>query len=292
MKKRWLVAMTVALGIVAQGAMAQRNEEFPRDIHGLWWQPTDPGWATAVFDQQAAMSSALLVYDQNGKPTWFLARRLDCSNSVSAYLQVDCSGALFRVIAPWFGDSTFQPELARFEPVGEWSGTFLSPLFGGTGPDVRRILFASYMIEGRTVIQAGDMPLVVQIIDPDANFLYLDTAQSGLWGTPGETGWYVGLFQQGNRLVATLLVHGRDRRPHWFVVNARGPEFGGNPERVYVGEVFETRGHPFGARDALGYQARLVGHATVKFGATAAEGATLRYSVDGVEVSKNIIRLP
>ena len=44
MKKCWLVTFVVAFGCFAQGALAQeRNQEFPRDIHGLYWQPADPG---------------------------------------------------------------------------------------------------------------------------------------------------------------------------------------------------------------------------------------------------------
>jgi hypothetical protein len=43
MKNRWLVTFAVALGVFAQDALAQRNPVFPRDLHGLWWPPGDPG---------------------------------------------------------------------------------------------------------------------------------------------------------------------------------------------------------------------------------------------------------
>jgi hypothetical protein len=292
MKNRWIIALALSLGVLAQGASAQSNQLFPRDIHGLWWQPTDPGWATVVFDQDTRMSKALLLYDRDGIPTWFFTRQLDCHTTTSAFVQVDCNGAMYHVMGPWFGEATFRPERVRFNEVGEWAGTFQTPLFGGNGPDARRRLYASYTIEGTTHFQPGDMPLVAEVVDPEARFLYLNTSQSGLWGNPGELGWYVGLAQQGNRLVATLLIHDRDGVPRWYVVYAQGPDFGGNPDRRFDGGVFETRGHPFGSRSSERFQVRRVGDATVRFGATVEEGASLRYSIDGVQVSKHINRLP
>jgi len=292
MKNRWYVPLVLALGVLSQGALAERNQVFPRDIHGLWWQPTDPGWATVLFDQETTMSQALLLYDRDGIPTWFFTRKLDCYTDTSAFVQIDCTGAMYHVTGPWFGEATFRPDRVRFNPVGEWAGTFQTPLFGGNGPDARRRLYAAYTIEGTTFLQAGDMPLVAEVVDPESSLLYLNTSQSGLWGTPGELGWYIGLAQQGNRLVATLLVHDRDGRPRWYVMYAKGPEFGGNPDRLFEGGVFETRGHPFGSRSAERFQVRRVGNVTVSFGATTADGGSLRYSVDGVEVSKSIVRLP
>jgi len=292
MKNRWLVPLVLAFGVLAQGAMAQRNQVFPRDIHGLWWQPTDPGWATVLFDQDTKMSKALLLYDRDGVPIWFFTRKLDCSTNHSAYLQIDCSGTMELIAGPWFGEPTFRLDRVAFNPIGDWNGTFQTPLFGGNGPDVRRTLYASYTIEGTTFLQAGDMPLVAEVVDPEDRFLYLNTSQSGLWGNPNELGWYIGFAQQGTRLVATLLVHDRDGRPRWYVMYAKGPAYGGNPESLFEGGVFETRGHPYFSRSADRFQVRRVGDVRVKFGATSADGASLYYSIDGVEVSKNIIRLP
>jgi hypothetical protein len=293
-KKCWVAAFAVALGMLAQGAAAQvRNQEFPRDVHGLWWQPSDPGWGVTMFDHEAAMSSALLVYDYEGKPTWFFTPRLGCYRETSRDILVGCSGAMYRVTGPWFGESTFRPDQVRAEVAGEWSGTFATPLFAGVGPNPHRTLFILYSIDGRTFLPAGDMPMFVQTIDPEAPWFYLNTPQSGLWGVPAESGWGIGLFQQGKRLVATLFVHDRDGEPRWYVVNARVPDsdFSAAP-LFFEGEVYETRGHYWAFRTVEQYQARQVGRASVRFGAAVADGAQLRYSIDGVEVSKTIYRMP
>lgn len=292
MKMRWFVSCVIAFGVFAQGALAQRNPEFPRDFHGLWWQPTDPGWASAVFDHQTAMSSALLIYDYDGSPTWLFTPRLDCYREAPPWLTYDCRGAMYRVTGPWFGESNFRPELVRAEVVGEWSGVFATPLVGGVGPDGRRTLDLLYVINGTTVRPAGNQPMEVQTIDGDAPWLYLHTSQSGLWGNPNESGWGVGLFQQGNKLVATLFIHGRDGQPRWYVVNAKAPDYNLTPDRLFEGEVFETRGHPWGRVSVEPFQARQVGRASLRFGATAQDGALLRYSIDGVQVSKTIFRVP
>jgi len=297
MKKCWLVTFVVAFGFFAQGALAQeRNQEFPRDVHGLWWQPADPGWATTVFDHETAMSSALLLYDHEGRPIWFFSPRLDCARETPRDILVGCFGAMYRVTGPWFGEPTFRPDLVRAEAVGEWSGGWAAPLFGGVGPDSRRTLYILYTINGTTIRMGGGTPMLVQVIDRDAPLLYLDTSHSGLWGNPNERGWGVGLFQQGNKLTATLFIHGRDGQPRWYVVNATAPEFfdvtvGPPFNRLFEGEVFETRGHPWGVVTTEQYSARRVGSASLRYGATAADGASLRYSIDGVEVSKTIFRL-
>lgn len=291
MKMRWLVTFVLAFGAFAQGALAQRNQEFPRDFHGLWWQPTDPGWATAVFDHQVAMSSALMVYDHDGSPTWFFAPRLDCYRDSPPWITYGCNGAMYRVTGPWFGAPSFRPELVRAEVVGEWSGVFATPLVGGVGPDSRRTLEILYSINGTTIVPAGNQPMVVQTVDNAALDLYLYTSRSGMWSNPAESGWGIGLFQQGNKLFATLFIHGQDGQPRWYVVNAKAPDFELTPDRFFEGEVYETRGHPWGRVSTVGFQARQVGRASVRFGDTVQDAALLRYSIDGAEVAKTIFRL-
>ena len=288
MNKRWIFTLLAMFGACVQGAWAQ-NPELPRDLHGLWWQPTDPGWATAVFDHPSAMSSALLTYDWDGKPTWLVAPRLACHRDTPPWLNVECDGAMYKVTAPWFGES-FRTQEVRVREVGEWRGNFRVPLFGGTGPDLRRILYLSYTIEGVTTIGQGDRPMRIQAIDPSGDFNWLDGRYSGLWGHPDESGWGVGIFVQNNDLYATLFVHGPDREPRWYVVSAKASDYDDRPDRIFEGNVFETRGYaqtrfPLGATQLL-----WVGRASLHFGAGADDPASLSYSIDGVQVSKTIVR--
>src|SRR5688500_1677883 len=151
MKRKLFFVLIVALGVSAPGVWAQdkeENPEFPRDLHGLWWQPGDPGWATAVFHHTDAMSSALLLYDGEGKPTWVVAPRLDCSRDMTPWVNVRCNGPTYRVSGTWFGAPSFRQSDVTIREVGDWRGHFLYPLFGGTGPDPRRVLFLGYTFDG------------------------------------------------------------------------------------------------------------------------------------------------
>ena len=293
MKKQWLVTLAFAFGVWVQESAAQepRLPQFPRDIHGLWWQPIDPGWATAVFDHQTAMSSVLMIYDFDGTPTWLVAPRLDCFREGSAGLNANCLGPMYRVTAPWFGE-TFRNDQVTVNQVGEWEGWWGTPLYGGVGPNEGRVLYLTYSYLGRSVVPFGDQPMKAQVIDPDQPFLFYNTSQSGLWADPDESGWGVGLFQQGQRLSATLFVHGRDRQPRWYVVNMKAPDLIFDADRLYTGDVYETRGSPFAERFSAEFRVRRVGGATLRFGTGPDGPARLNYSIDGVSVSKTILRVP
>lgn len=297
MKKHWFAALALTLGVFAQGAAAQepRFPQFPRDVHGLWWLPGDPGWATAVFDHSTAMSAVLMTYDMNGTPTWYYASTLDCYREGSAGLNANCLGPMYKFTAPWFGESTFRTDQVRIEQVGYWDGWWGTPLFASVGPNAKRDLFLSSSILNREVRAVADQPMKIMTIDPDQPLLFYNTAQSGLWVDPDESGWGVGLFQQGMRLTATLFIHGRDRQPRWYVVHLTTNEFilpyEVDPGRLFEGQVYETRGHPYGEWTQETYKARQVGTASVKFGTTPEGPATLQYSIDGVRVTKSIMRI-
>lgn len=289
MTKRWLLTLAVALCAHVPAVHAQENE-FPRDLHGLWWDPGDPGWATAVFDHTTAMSSALLIYDERGRPTWVVSPRLDCQRMQPPFLNVMCDGPLYRVRAPWFGADTYRTSQVQVREVGTWEGSFMTPLFGGVGPDLRRYLEFNYTLDDTRVIGSGMKPLKIQAVDPDDPFLWRDGRYSGLWGHPDEPGWGVGIFVQNAVLNAVLLVHGTDNEPRWYVVLANASAYEDRPDRIFEGDVFETRGFLPGSGYAGATAIRRVGAASVHFAAVPGEPATISYSIDGVHVSKTIAR--
>jgi hypothetical protein len=297
MKTHWLAALVLASGVFAGNALAQfqepREPQFPRDLHGLWWQPIDPGWATVVFDHYSAMSAATLVYEFDGSPTWYFASRLECVREGAAGLNANCFGPIAKVTGPWFGDATYRSDLVRSEVVGQWEGWWGTPLFASVGPNNGRPLFQTYTINNWQVRAVADQPLRILVIDPEFPLLYYNTGQSGLWGTRGENGWGIGLFQQGQKLTATLMVHDRDRQPRWYVMHMKAPDLVYDFDRPYEGEVYATRGHFFGFNTLDPYSARQVGRASVRFLSEDSQGpAELRYSIDGVQVTKTIYRVP
>ena len=120
----------------------------------------------------------------------------------------------------------------------------------------------------------------------------------GLWWNPLESGWGVGVFDQGvdgsTPISSVLFVYGADRQPTWFATVLReslpmlvAPDAG---FRQFDGPLFETRGTPWFARSFALTQARQAGSAQLVF-PNGAASASLTYSVDGVSVTKTLRRL-
>jgi hypothetical protein len=66
------------------------------DYAGLWWKPNEPGWGLAVTQQSDVMFLVMYVYDDAGRPVWYVAP--DCGVSDNG-----CMGTLYRTTGPAFG---------------------------------------------------------------------------------------------------------------------------------------------------------------------------------------------
>jgi hypothetical protein len=117
------------------------------------------------------------------------------------------------------------------------------------------------------------------------------TDASDLWWNSSESGWGVNVIQQDRVLFMTLFAYGSDNKHVWYV----GPdvEYSGtnlNAGAVFSGKWYETTGPYFGAGtfDPNGVTVREVG--TVTFTMNTVGTATLQYTVDGVSVTKQVIR--
>lgn len=112
---------------------------------------------------------------------------------------------------------------------------------------------------------------------------------TALWWNPAESGWGVSITEQGKVIVLAFLVYGADRSPHWFEAAAYpgSPPETGYP--VWTGDVYESTG-PFygGPFNPATVTTRKVG--TVTFSPASPGTATLKYSIDGVVVTKPIER--
>ncbi|HET9651608.1 MAG TPA: hypothetical protein VFP36_05430, partial [Usitatibacter sp.] len=96
-----------------------------------------------------------------------------------------------------------------------------------------------------------------------------------MWLSPGESGWGINFFHQGDTLFAALFVYGPDRQPKWYVAsNLVGS---GDRAATYTGALFEATGPYFGAAfDASTVVRRQVGTMSVQLGQNQ---ATLDYTV-------------
>jgi hypothetical protein len=87
----------------------------------LWWNPSESGWGAAITHQYGVMFLAWFVYDESGKPVWYVAT--NCSVNAAGD---GCAGTLFRTTGPPFGP-TFDPARVQAVPVGTASLSFSDP---------------------------------------------------------------------------------------------------------------------------------------------------------------------
>lgn len=104
------------------------------------------------------------------------------------------------------------------------------------------------------------------------------------WAGSSENGWGVNFIQQGGTIFATLFVYGTDNSPRWFV--GIMPQTGGGQ---FSGQMYSTVGPYFGGPyNVSQYSPTAVGNMSVSFGSP--YSGTLTYTVNGVQVTKSIVR--
>ena len=89
------------------------------DYTDLWWNPNESGWGLAIAQQYNVMFLAWYVYDNLGRPMWYVAS--DCAVSGSG-----CTGALYRTTGPALGPS-FDPSRVSVFAVGSVTLSFTDP---------------------------------------------------------------------------------------------------------------------------------------------------------------------
>lgn len=112
---------------------------------------------------------------------------------------------------------------------------------------------------------------------------------SDLWGKADEPGWGLNLAQQDTALFGTFFVYGTGGDAVWYSSTFVYQYTGANGVNVYQGDLYLTKGTPQGTPyDPSLLKYRQVGLATLEFDGDA--NALLRYTVDGVVVTKLIVR--
>src|SRR5207344_3421407 len=111
---------------------------------------------------------------------------------------------------------------------------------------------------------------------------------SDLWYIPTESGWGANMIQQGGIIFLTMFVYNTNSLPVWYVASSL--EFQGGGSQRFTGPLYQTSGPFFGNGifDQSSVTVTQVGTAT--FTATSANTGTLTYSVNGVNVTKNVTR--
>jgi hypothetical protein len=109
--------------------------------------------------------------------------------------------------------------------------------------------------------------------------------QSDLYYIPAESGWGIQLVQRGSVIFGTMFVYGPSNTPTWYVATM---QFAGN--FTWTGDLYATTGPYFGTVpfNPANVVATKVG--TMTWVAQTVETGTLSYVVDGVAVTKNVVR--
>lgn len=111
---------------------------------------------------------------------------------------------------------------------------------------------------------------------------------SDQWWVPSESGWGASVLQQKDVLFVDLFVYDAGGVPIWYTAAAYLTA-GTNGHVVFTGDLYQTSGPWFGAFfNPNAVTTHRVGFLT--FDASSSDDATLSYSVNGVNVFKNVTR--
>lgn len=242
----------------------------PLNYSDMWWAgDAEDGWGMSIQQHGNIQFVAIYVYDNAGKPTWYVLPNGTWNASFTTYT----------------GD-IYQPTSA---PLNNYTPTLfvVPPKVGSIS-----IAFASastatmqYTINGqsgtksisRQVFGKGTAPLIVGDM---------------WWVGETENGWGINLVQQAGAVFAVWYTYGTDGKPTWFVLP--DGNWSGN---TYSGTIYSTVSS---AWLGVTYDKRLFTFAiagTLSFNFANANNATMNYSFTGGPFAgttqvKSIVRQP
>ena len=111
------------------------------------------------------------------------------------------------------------------------------------------------------------------------------TDLSDLWWIPSESGWGIQFVEQGETIFATMFVYGPDGRPTWYTATLTIEVF-----PTFTGTLYATTGPWFGAIPFDPTQVTLTPVGTMTFNGSDVRFGALVYTVNGLQVSKQIQR--
>lgn len=112
------------------------------------------------------------------------------------------------------------------------------------------------------------------------------TDQSDLWWIPSESGWGIQFVQEERTIFATMFVYGANGQPTWYT--ATMAEAAGTLK--WSGTLYATTGPWFGAVPFDPATVTITPVGTMTFDGALIQSGTLTYSVNGVQVTKSIVR--
>jgi hypothetical protein len=244
------------------------------DFTNLWWVgPGESGWGMSVVQHGGQLFNVLFVYDEQGRPTWYVQPGGGWGDGVGSSFGGDVYSPRS---APWFAY-----DAAHFT-VGPIVASMGMQFFG---PDRARFNFQSFRFPLSPTLVTKDV--VPQDFTGEAPSPLQGVADMW-WGGPAQNGWGVAILEQFGGLFAVWFTYDGDGKPTWFVMP--GGEW--RDASTYVGTMYRTSGSPWVGQpyDAGKLKVGAVGPYTLKFLDT--NNAILEISVEGVARTLPITRQP
>lgn len=188
------VALTVSPAAISAGYTIDKAGSA---MSGLWWNPGESGWGTALTQQYGMIFVAVFTYDASRKPIWYFASSCPVSGN-------GCTGALYSakggkpLSAPWGGAS---PTVTQ---VGTVTLAFSD---ANTGT-------MTYSINGTN----GSRSIVRNVFATGATSAATD--YSGIWWNSSESGWGMTVARQNNMNFATIYSYDASGNPTWYVASS------------------------------------------------------------------------
>ena len=113
---------------------------------------------------------------------------------------------------------------------------------------------------------------------------------SDLWFVSTESGWGANMIQQGEIIFLTLFVYQSNGQPIWFVASDLTFQGTTGTTQRFTGPLYQTSGPFYGSPTFPPGNVVVTPVGTATFTATSATAGTLTYSVNGVNVTKNVVR--
>jgi hypothetical protein len=240
----------------------------------LWWNAAESGWGINVNHQGDIVFATLFTYDASGNPMWLVM-----SGGARQFGET-FSGPLYRTTGPAFNANPFTPiGPGNVTPVGTMTFTF-----SGDSATL------SYVVNGVTVnkfIQKQVFGARAATCQPTTSDRSSLTNYQDLWWNSNESGWGVNVTHQGDTLFATLFSYAASGQGLWLVMSGGVRQGDGS----YLGDLYQTTGPAFNAIPFTPIGAGNVTRVgTMRFQFTSGVSGTLTYSVNGINVTKSIIR--
>ena len=240
----------------------------------IWATATENGWGIALSHQGNLIGGALYTYDSDGSNMWLLL--------AGAQKQSDGSyvGSLLRFSGPAFDASPWPGQNVVSTPVGTMKLQFLN----------NQTALMTYTVAGVTVSKT--ITRFVYDKPPTCSFSAFDRSftrnYQDIWWTTPESGWGINLIQQGSNIAAALYTYDRNGKAQWLLMG-QGVRQTTDTAVTFSGDLMRFTGPAFNAMPWPATAASTkVG--TMKFEFTEGHKGKLTYSIDGVQVIKQIER--